>query len=169
MSYENEAIHKLYPNIVTTRGLYPSIVCKDSNGDIVAIDNAAVVAEAILIEKREYKNKIDVAAGEARDRFISRGAGVVEEYRLAASETKEWRDAGSPSGNVPISISSWAIADGMTDGESATAIEDAEVLLTTTLLSIRTIRLSGKSAVEIASSDFDTVAQTYIDQLDAVT
>ena len=121
------------------------------------------------VTKQDAKGSIDLSAGEARSRFIAQGSQVVEEYRLASTETKAWRDAGSPSGAVPASITLWATADGLTDEQAAAAIETAESNLDLLLLTIRGIRLSGKAAVENATDNYDTVAQTYIDQLDAIT
>jgi len=137
--------------------------------DYQIVDIDYVVAEP-LKAKTELKRLIDVAAGNARSRFISEGSQVVEEYRLAAAQTKEWRDAGSPSDNAPVSITSWAVAEGMSNEQSAAAIEAALYNLNGLLLTIREIRLLGKKEVNDATNDAaPAVAQGYIDQLDAIT
>lgn len=125
-------------------------------------NNSAVTAD-------KAKNLIDKAAGNARARFIAEGWEVVEEYRLAQQEVAAWRDVGSPAGDVPLSISTWATAQGMTDEDAAQGIEAAATNFESLLLSIRAIRLAGKGALDQATENFDSVAQPYIDQLDAIT
>jgi hypothetical protein len=119
---------------------------------------------------KSIKQLIDQAAGNARQRYVSVGQMVEEEYRLALHQTKEWRAAGSPSANVPAAISDWAIASGMTDEQAATDIEQTAAYWDQVLLNIRQIRLSGKTAVDNATDlgthdDMQNVAQPYIDQL----
>lgn len=138
-------------------------------GQIMQNDGSFSSPPATSVSKDEAIETIESASGEARSRFISTGSLVVEEYRLAATETKAWRSAGSPAGDVPSSISSWAVAEGMTSEQSAAAIEAAEANLNSLLLAIRGIRLAGKAAVDNSTDNYDTVAQTYIDQLDAIT
>lgn len=131
--------------------------------DQLAINNAPKSASS-----DDAKNLIDVAAGSARAAFIADGALVEQEYALAESEVIAWRDAGSPSEQVPQSISAWATATGMTDEQAAQGIESAAQSMRSVLLSIRTIRLAGKAAVDNASDNFADVAQPFIDQLDQI-
>lgn len=122
------------------------------------------------LSKESLKDYVDLAANRARLRFIAKGETVVEEYRLAAQQTASWRDAGSPAESVPSAISSWATASGMTDEEAAANIETTLVGFESVLLNIRSIRLSGKSAIDSAPTlEAKDVAQGFIDQLDAIT
>lgn len=129
-------------------------------------DGSWVEPTALLIS--EAKNAIDVAAGNARARFIAQGWEVVEEYRLAQREVEAWRAAGSPSNSVPASITTWASAEGMTDEQAAQGIEAAASNFEQLLISIRGLRLSGKAAVDNAGGDFMAVAQPFIDHLDSI-
>lgn len=142
-------------------------------------ENAEWVIDPIKVEEKKQsdiknsKQAIDTAAGNARQRYVSVGQMVEEEYRLALNQTKEWRAAGSPPDSVPDSISGWATAKGITDEAAATDIEQTAAYWDSVLLTIRQIRLSGKAAVDAAvdlgtHDDMMNVAQPYIDQLDAM-
>jgi len=120
------------------------------------------------IASADAKSLIDVAAGGARSSFIADGELVEQEYALAEQEVIAWREAGSPSGAVPQSVSAWAEATGMSDEQAAQGIETAAESLKGVLLSIRAIRLAGKAAIDNASVNFDAVAQPFIDQLDQI-
>jgi hypothetical protein len=63
---------------------------------------------------------------------------------------------------------SWTIdATGMTPAEAAIDTLAVASQYVTALRAIRDLRLMGKAAVDSAT-DFETVAQTYINQLDAL-
>lgn len=132
------------------------------------------IAPALIADRRDAaKKSIDQAAGDARSGYVSRGEFIGEEYSLALRQCQEWRLAGSPALAVPLSISDWAIASGMTDEQAAVDIEQTAQYFETTLLTIRQIRLSGKAAVDSAvdlgtHTDMSDVAQLYIDQLNAM-
>ena len=113
-------------------------------------------------------NAINQAAGRARFRNVSQGTLVNEEYQLTANQVQAWRTAGSPANDVPPTLSSWATASGMSTELAAQNIEATAAAYNSALESIRDTRLNGNAAVNAASSDFATVAQTYIDTLDAL-
>jgi len=151
---------------------------EDGSQDHLILDSYTAINDSELAEivasklpqvnSDQAKNMIDVAAGNARARFIAQGWEVVEEYRLAQREVEAWREAGSPSNDVPASITTWATAEGMTDEQAAQGVEAAAVNFETLLLNIRGLRLAGKAAVDNASDNFMTAAQPFIDQLDAI-
>lgn len=126
-------------------------------------------AERVANRRLAAKADIDRAAGKARSRFISPGALVDQEYLAAENAAQSFKDAGYPSTDVPPEVQAWADAAGMT----ATAAAD-DILATATawrdaLAQIRALRLQGKADVDAAAdADIETVAQSYIDQLDAV-
>ncbi|MBE0471770.1 MAG: hypothetical protein IBX55_19950 [Methyloprofundus sp.] len=126
--------------------------------------------DSISDRRDTAKELIDQSAGNARQRYVSVGPLVEEEYRLALQQCKAWRAAGSPEASVPAAISDWAIASGMTDEQAAANIEQTAAGWELVLLTIRQIRLSGKAAVDAATDlgthdDMQNVAQPYIDQL----
>lgn len=131
-------------------------------------DQFAINTAPASISDDEAKVLIDVAAGNARSSFIAEGELVEQEYALAEQEVIVWREAGSPANNVPQSISVWATPTGMTDEQAAQGIETAAQSLRDVLLSIRSIRLAGKAAIDNASDNFADVAQPFIDQLDQI-
>ena len=162
---ENDIVIQVQPNAqIGFIAVDFAIAGQISQGDGTFVDPLPVP-----VTKEEANNGIEIASGAARSRFIATGDLIVEEYRLAATETKAWRAAGSPADNVPSSISSWAVAEGMTNEQSAADIEASEANLDALLLTIRAIRLAGKAAVNAATADYEVVAQGYIDQLDAIT
>ncbi|KMQ72834.1 hypothetical protein [Marinobacter subterrani] len=128
----------------------------------------------VLADRRKSaKQAIDRAAGQARQRYVSDGQLVEQEYRQALEATKEWRAAGSPANSVPADIQVWADAAGISAEESAQNIEATAAAWTQVLSNIRQIRLSGKAAVDAATDqssahDMEVVAQPYIDQLEAL-
>lgn len=122
------------------------------------------------VRKKRSKSAIDASAGRARARFVSTGQLIEEEYREAEKAVQQWRSAGSPPDQVPEEISAWIDAANMTAEEAATDIEQTALAWKQVLTQIRTIRLTGKAAVDNAAddSDFMAVAQPYIDQLDVL-
>ncbi|WP_342632123.1 hypothetical protein [Marinobacter alkaliphilus] len=126
--------------------------------------------EPVQQRRLEAKTTIDQMAGRARLRFVSAGQLIEEEYREAEKAVQEWRTAGSPTAQVPEEISAWIDAANMTAEEAATDIEQTAVAWKQVLTQIRTIRLTGKAAIDNAADDADfmAIAQPYIDQLDAM-
>jgi hypothetical protein len=135
------------------------------------IDGEATINPYVepLATQQGAKDAINIAAGHARGRiesiFVSPGYGTSDEYNNTALEVERWRDAGSPAGDVPESITSWAIPKGITNEQAATDLEAQEALLRSKLDAVRTLRLAGTVAVDDATSDWDTVAQSHIDNL----
>jgi hypothetical protein len=129
---------------------------------------------ASLADRKDAaKAAIDKAAGNARQRFVSTGTLIDMEYKLAQEQTAAWRAAGSPAGDVPDTITSWAAVTGMTDEEAAQDIEATAVAWEQVLIGVRQIRLAGKAAIDAAADqgtadDMATIAQPYIDQLNAL-
>lgn len=147
------------------------VIAADENGMPILIDPAIPTP---LKRRNNAKTAIDIAAGQARQRFVSSGQLIDMEYKLAQEQTKAWRDAGSPAGDVPLAVSDWAAAAGMTDEQAAQDIEATAQAWEMVLLTVRQIRLAGKAAVDAATDqgtadDMANVAQAYIDQLDALT
>lgn len=113
--------------------------------------------------------RIDRAAGDARLRFISPGALLDAEYLQAERDAQAYADAGYPA-EVPASVQAWADAAGLTAQQAADDILATAAQWRTVLDQIRALRLQGKAAVTAAAdADIETTAQSYIDQLDAIT
>jgi len=64
------------------------------------------------VRRKAAKDSIDLAAGKARDAFVSPGQYVAEEYRLAKQQADEWIAAGKPANDVPPAVAVWAQARG---------------------------------------------------------
>ncbi|WP_417545688.1 hypothetical protein [Marinobacter sp.] len=128
-------------------------------------------AAQVLEDKRaNAKARVDEAAGKARERFVSPGDLIDQEYLAAETAAQEFKAAGYPSSGVPPEVQSWA------DAASITAIEAADDIIATgqnwrgVLSQVRAVRLAGKAAVDAAAAgDIETTAQTYIDQLQSMT
>lgn len=120
--------------------------------------------------RKAAKDSIDLAAGKARDAFVSPGQYVAEEYRLAKQQVDEWIAAGKPANDVPPAVEVWAQARGWTAEQAAQDILDTEAAWMSALSAIREARLLGKAAVDAApdEADFDIVAAPYIAQLEAI-
>ncbi|HEY8354296.1 MAG TPA: hypothetical protein VIK69_04700 [Methylophilaceae bacterium] len=120
--------------------------------------------------RKAAKDSIDLAAGKARDAFVSPGQYVAEEYRLAKQQADEWVAAGKPANDVPPAVAVWAQARGWTPEQAAQDIIDTEAAWMSALSAIRQARLLGKAAVDAApdDADFAIVAAPYIAQLEAI-
>lgn len=94
---------------------------------------------------------VDIAAGEARARFVSDGKFVTEEYRQTAERVREWRAAGSPADAVPQEILVGAYYEEQTTDGSATNIDQTAALYAEGILWCRMIRLFYKRALLDAS------------------
>lgn len=122
----------------------------------------------VIKTKNDADKAIDLAAGRARFRAVSSGTLINDEYQLTISQLTQWRNAASPSNAVPATIQSWATATNNTAEQAAQDIEASAAAYEAKLTTIRNLRLNGKAAVAAASSDFVAVANTYIDQLNAI-
>jgi hypothetical protein len=132
------------------------------------LPTVATLPPASAWTKTDAKNSIDLAAGRARFRQVSDGTLINDEYQLTINQVKAWRDASSPSGAVPATISSWATAANLSAELAAQSIETTASTYETALENIRDTRLMGKAAVDAETGDFIAVANTYIATLDAI-
>jgi hypothetical protein len=114
----------------------------------------------------DAKYAIDLAAGKARFKLMSAGTLLNEEYQLTLNELNQWIDIGSPETDVPETLQSWVDASGMSLQEAAQNIEDMNNLFTSSLKTIRRIRLAGKAKLTPDSSDFHVLALATIQELE---
>lgn len=158
-----------YKSLISGQALGKQITA-DEDGLPVLIDQPL----PSITQRREIaKLSIDTAAGNARQRYVSVGNLIGLEYQQAETATKEWRAAGSPPDAVPDDIQCWADAANMTAEQAATDIEQTATNWRQLLTTIRQIRLMAKAAVDAATDlgaadDMTTIAQPYIDQLEAM-
>ncbi|MES1927564.1 hypothetical protein [Salinisphaera sp. T31B1] len=114
-------------------------------------------------------DRIDVAAGEARRRFVSPGDLVAEEYRQAAEAVARWRAAGSPPDDVPPEVQAGADYSEITPEQAAAEIETTATGYAQAMAAIRDIRLAGKRSVrQAAEADIETTGERVIGQLAGV-
>jgi hypothetical protein len=136
-------------------------------------DAAQVTAQAASLVSfqsiENSHNRIDVAAGHARERYISPGTAIAEEYTLALQDAENFKAAGY-TGDVPPSIQ----VDMNTASITAQAAADAIITMSqqyrALLEGIRAIRLTAKAQIAtlITGEERETYANTVIDQLNAV-
>ena len=128
------------------------------------------VLSTIAAQRAAMLDSIDVAAGDARRRFVSPGDLVDEEYRQAADAVARWRAAGSPAEDVPPEIQAGADYSGITAEQAAVEIETTAAGYAQAMAAIRELRLAGKRATrECADADIDSTGQGVINQLAAIT
>jgi hypothetical protein len=106
----------------------------------------APTAEEIAAACGEIDRLCDVK----RNRYISAGSLVVEEYRLAARQAAAYKAAGY-SGAVPASVQAWATAKGWTATQAADDILAVEAAWMAVLAAIRNIRLPAKEQARAAT------------------
>lgn len=117
----------------------------------------------------ELHADIDRAAGDARERFVSPGYLVDQEYKRAEEAARSFAAAGYPESDVPSAVSSWASAKSWTAQQAADDIIATADYWYGAIDQIREIRLAGKAAVQAATSEQrEATAQQYIDQLNAL-
>lgn len=95
--------------------------------------------------------EIDRTCDTKRNRYVSTGSLVVEEYRLAAKQAAAYKAAGY-SGQVPASVQSWATAKGWTATQAADDILATEAAWMAVLAAIRNIRLPAKEQARAATT-----------------
>lgn len=121
--------------------------------------------------KADLCKKIDLAADEARKRFVSPGDLIEKEYEVALQQAKDWLDAGMPD-PVPSAVQSGMAASNntLTAEQAAQQILDMAAAWEGVLMATREVRLTGKAAVNAAAddADFDAVAQPFLGQLEAI-
>lgn len=183
---DRPSIEKSNPNckipagaIEITSNQHQQLMDAQSNGKILqaATDGKPEAVERPLTplaeRRKRAKDAIDTAAGKARERYVSKGYLIEEEYRLAKNQTQQWRDSGSPANAVPASVQVWADAMGADAETAAQDIETTAAAWEQVIQSIRSLRLAGKAAVNGATSkskekDMAEVAQPFVDQLNAM-
>lgn len=109
---------------------------------------------------------IDVEADIIRTRVVGDPVRVFE-YQWAESEATAFKAAGY-TGNVPVSVSSWATAKGWTAQQACDDILVATQTFRSIMASIRNTRLIGKEQVRAAENDeaaaeaaYKTAMQTF--------
>lgn len=100
--------------------------------------------------------EVDALCDAKRNRYISVGSLVVEEYRLAARQAAAYKQAGY-SGAVPAAVQSWSTAKGWTATQAADDILATETAWMAVLAAIRAIRLPAKEQAR-AATDRATLA-----------
>jgi len=106
--------------------------------------------------EKACRDAIDEAAGNVRIAYISKGLLVEEEYRLAKTQAEKWIADGKPN-EVPDAVQSWADAANMTPEEAADDIAATALSWEGVLATVRQARLSGKAALNSASSRAEQV------------
>lgn len=101
--------------------------------------------------KGVYKTQIDQACGAKRAVVVSPGEYIAEEYRLAYDDAMAYKAAGY-AGTVPSGVQSWATASGMAANAAADDIIATRTTYMALLDAIRAIRLTGKAAVDAATT-----------------
>lgn len=110
-----------------------------------------VIAKDLTPLKSGYKDQIDQACGGKRAAAVSQGDYISEEYRRAYEDALTYKAAGY-TGTVPLSVKSWKDVSGMTNKAAADDIIATRDSYMALLDAVRTIRLSGKAAVDAAAT-----------------
>ena len=133
-------------------------------------DGKPVLINLTLNEQRiNAKTRIDAAAGQARNRFVSTGALIEEEYRAAALDVEQWRTAGSDADAAPDSLISWAQISGQTLEQAASEIEHTAAGYRSALLAIRQIRLSAKAQIDASETGISEITEGFLQYLAVIT
>ena len=141
-----------------------------NNPNVVPFADVPGAAAALLERQREVaKGEIDQHAGITRQRFASPGDLLAAEYELAEVQATAYIDGGY-SGDVPGAVQSHVDALGGTANEAADSIVATAAMFRALLEAIRTIRLTGKAAVEAATTqeEINQAKQAALDALTAV-
>lgn len=123
-----------------------------------------------LTSKQQAKKLIDMAAGRARFRLVSDGVYVDQEYLIAEQDVDAWIAAGSDEDNPPIALDEdWLTERNITAAVAAAELKTMASAWKSKLMDIRRLRLLGKAKIDNATSaNFKSVAQTYIEYLNAL-
>lgn len=111
--------------------------------------------------KTDACRRIDEAAGRARSRLMSSGAGIEIEYRQAAEAVMAWRQAGSPEDAAPSEVTADADYRGVSPNEAARDIADRAEISAAAIRRIRQARLSGKRDVNRATTAREVASARY--------
>jgi len=142
-----------------------------STGKTTELDSAVVTP--IVLTKQQVIDAINVHAGNTQLRIetdlISPGYGRKDQYAQSSVQVVAWRAAGSPADAVPALIVSWAEARSITNEAGAVEIEGQKAYMESKVEAVFDIRVKGTEAIKALSSGYEAAAQTYYDQLDALT
>lgn len=106
--------------------------------------------EEFNLAKSTAKTDIDTWADEKRLTYVSPGMYTQQEYIQAEAEARIWlEDTTKP---CPVSITCWATAKGWDNEQAAEDIVAMAELFRNLLMTIRSIRLIGKAAVDAATN-----------------
>lgn len=110
---------------------------------------------------------IDVAAGNARNAFVSPGNLVEQEYLLAKQEAAAWLANGKDENAIPSSVQDHIDMFDVSAEAAATEIVATAGAWETALREIRQLRLGGKAAVRKAETieAAEAAAKAAIEQL----
>jgi len=115
------------------------------------------------------RNYIDMAAGEARDRYISSGVGQESTYLLKAQHANAYKAAGY-TGDVPLFIQSEISATGETPQEATDSILLQEAQWIYLASQIETIRRTGKVGLDSLTDpvDIDNHCDSVVSMLNSI-
>jgi len=118
------------------------------------------------MKKQMAYDYIDIAAGEARARYVSVGVGQESTYMLKAQQAREYK-ANSYTGDVPVFVQVEAYASNMTSQQAADfiiATQDQWLILASY---IEGIRRGAKVAIDSLTNldEVDTKCQETLDIL----
>lgn len=107
--------------------------------------------------KERFKDDIDVTCGNVRERVVSKGLFVEEEYRVAYEEAMAFRSTGYTSA-VPASVQTWATVMNQTAQWAADDIIATRNIYMTLLNTVRDVRLKSKAAIDAANTPEELLA-----------
>jgi len=123
------------------------------------------VSASIL--KKQACDSIDLAADDARQRFVSPGSLIDQEYKEAYGQAKAWLDSGADQYTAPQSVINEAQVRRMSNIDAAQFVVRTGDNWAELLMQIRKVRNQAKAAINSAANDadFSSIAQNWIDNL----
>ena len=117
--------------------------------------------------KAQCCESIDLAADAARQRFVSPGSLIDQEYKEAYNQAKAWLDSGSDPAAVPQSVADEAEVRGLNNADAAQLVVHTGDQWAVLLMQIRKMRNQGKAAINSAAvdSDVSSITQVWINSL----
>lgn len=117
--------------------------------------------------KQQCKDLIDLAADKAKLRYVSKGILTPEEYTRVEKQSREY--LADTSQTIPPMVQTVCDVYNLTGPLAAQFIVDTADAWDNVIYDTYDLRLKGKKAVDDATTaTFKTVAQNYIDQLNAL-
>lgn len=115
------------------------------------------------------KDYIDMAASEARHRYISSGVGQESTYLMKAQQSKDFKAAGY-TGDIPSLIQAEMIATGLNAQDATDYILTQEAQWAYLAGQIETIRRTGKIAVSNMTDpiEISNYCDSVVEQLNAI-